>query len=1479
MAYAIIGVAKLKGSAISSSDSHSDRTRETPNADEELLDKNIYLRGGKTPLRDLLDENFKTFGGKQRKDAVECLEFLCTASPEFFFSEEDKVEEKTNRFVEKIEEFIKVLDKKGITVVKALVHFDETTPHAPIYGVPRDETGTLNSKYHTGTRTKMANFHDEYARVMKPLGLKRGRRRSHATHQDVKQFYNTIISQAEVEIAAQTIPDPPALMRNFVHLEEYKQQVIESVKAEIVPQITRIRNQAMLTNHYKGFKEAAEERAARLENELKTKEAELKLKDDKLAESHSKLQKFEAVKRNFAKTKEPLTVFEIKHSDLPLIEISRIFASQIGTPSKTGEAYFSDGAGRLSFYVEGNRAFDLSGETYAETSIELSQKILKEQGRSGNIPEVIAGLAGHFTDEEITAAVSCYAYQKAHVNLREAAVGGDVETVDGKAAGKTFISIQRESANEEWVEVKTDSLSGEVLQTDNVDDDEELFEVLNRVLPAEKVKTVSSPSLLIAETPSDERENQNDTATNEIFTEKKQSYKEAGKIDSKQRPDTNPAQKILDKSAEGTEKSENLKDPIETKSVANKTAEPKSVSRADTNTDTSPSEQKNDSTVISEINKSERINAILRQRLFGNSEKTDESSEISESSKTSEILNQSVAIPDLTEEPLVKESVRSVPVKNEQLEIDDKKQSKELALKENASPELKAGNEAVKNEVIIETVSEQKFQPSSAEEPQHATISESLEDKVTADALSEKPNNSEETQNREATVAGLNISASKLAGEEKSDSGIEPVYQSDVEKNLSRQLGIELVAEIELRKSQYDAARFVRNINDERLKITADIGKGIQLRTISRADLLRERSAIAQNSVASAKQSGILGMIADDEGKTIEVVEKAQYVKELKKAGLMQKLWADALDKAITEETARVEEKTENASAALEKEQSATKAVAEKIGIKNIEVIKPTLPPEKVWLEQIEAVKRGDAEIFIRLEEINRAAGASRPKDAYERLRAMEAVASVNARRENHDLAEWVGQTEAGKERIIINVRAEQGVLKIENWRVKKIDQTGEQLTGQIREENKIAADKIAVVNEAALRPLINKINPFQNQRGAAWLTQPKEMLNAHLNPIEIIRNDSAVQVVRAVAVYIESKGKEKEFNKIADSVIREAKILRQQLAPETSGNNADRLTDAVKTAIQSEEILRENLKVDSSATAALLETPQRAFTDAELKQIDSIAIETGDAKEALEYLDLVSKDAVFAEAAAETKETVNSKSLLSEARAAWEARQSIECIKTFSDGSVDVEINPAQFNRALDVIEMANVFEAFQSPAAQKSIISYLSLEEAEQVRKLLGGNNQLAEPLNNQINNLGFDLMRNLEPPLTAAEQRIFKEMAFTQETQARFDSIARSEQFLDRMAQQSESLAANEMTFQMQAHNLTITNPSDKYEAEQSKFWENDRLQREAKIAEERAAKRLTMTESERAQADAADLEEAEAFKAEQSEDMAEGRTLIL
>lgn len=225
MAFAILRMEKLKGGAIGRSGKHADRKQETPNADREKLEDNIYIIGKREDdLRELVDAAIKEAGGKPRRDSVECIEFFIGASPEHFDKPTKEIE-----FIKKSEEYMDALGKRGFKFVKAVAHLDETTPHVSAYAVPLDDKGKLNAKYHLGGyKERMAQYQDEYAEVMKPLGLERGIRESKAKHIEIQDYYKRISQfedlARELEISKQNQSRSDELLQTTTRLLDQQMQ-------------------------------------------------------------------------------------------------------------------------------------------------------------------------------------------------------------------------------------------------------------------------------------------------------------------------------------------------------------------------------------------------------------------------------------------------------------------------------------------------------------------------------------------------------------------------------------------------------------------------------------------------------------------------------------------------------------------------------------------------------------------------------------------------------------------------------------------------------------------------------------------------------------------------------------------------------------------------------------------------------------------------------------------------------------------------------------------------------------------------------------------------------------------------------------------------------------------------------------------------------------------------------------------------------
>ena len=198
MSLAICRIAKLKKSNLAGSDAHVSRTRETQNADPSLTANNrsIIATDDRSPLQDLVTAKIAaTHQGAVRSNAVHAVEFLLSASPDYYRPDEPTAYGvyDPGRLEAWVQCNIKWLaDQYGNRIVRAELHMDEATPHIHAYLVPIDGKGQLNCRGIFGERKNMFALQDSYAAAMEPLGIERGQRGSTAEHTAVKEYYTTV---------------------------------------------------------------------------------------------------------------------------------------------------------------------------------------------------------------------------------------------------------------------------------------------------------------------------------------------------------------------------------------------------------------------------------------------------------------------------------------------------------------------------------------------------------------------------------------------------------------------------------------------------------------------------------------------------------------------------------------------------------------------------------------------------------------------------------------------------------------------------------------------------------------------------------------------------------------------------------------------------------------------------------------------------------------------------------------------------------------------------------------------------------------------------------------------------------------------------------------------------------------------------------------------------------------------------------------
>lgn len=250
MSYAILRTAKLKSMGeIGGSLAHNYRTRDTPNADASRTPDNEH-QGGETP-EEVMQAIRERLPEKRRSDAVLCVEYLITASPEHFQGNDGAA------YFASAVEWLK--DKHGAAnVVATSIHKDETSPHLVAYVVPLDAQGKLNAKQYLGGKAKLSAMQTDFAeQVGRKHGLERGLEGSRATHTTIREYYGRI-GVAQEKTPSVDVPEPTLGER--MNAKAYGDRVAQAVLDQLAPELRQLRAKAAETDAAK--REAKQARAA-----------------------------------------------------------------------------------------------------------------------------------------------------------------------------------------------------------------------------------------------------------------------------------------------------------------------------------------------------------------------------------------------------------------------------------------------------------------------------------------------------------------------------------------------------------------------------------------------------------------------------------------------------------------------------------------------------------------------------------------------------------------------------------------------------------------------------------------------------------------------------------------------------------------------------------------------------------------------------------------------------------------------------------------------------------------------------------------------------------------------------------------------------------------------------------------------------------------------------------------------------------------
>ena len=263
--YAIMRFAKYKGPEIGNIEAHNERTKEkyasNPDVDTSRSKYNFHLVKPPGKYRAESERQIAAAGCRTRKDSIRMIETLFTASPEFF---KGKKRAEIRVFFEEALHFLEQHQSKE-TIISAVVHMDEKTPHMHLSFVPLTADGRLCAKEIVGNKKKLTQWQDRFWEHM------------------VKKYPDLERGESASETGRDHIP--PRLFKEAVHLNRMKEQILklmtdtnllnkkskmeelEALLDKYVPATEALRTK--LRKYDKAYKALSDENSA-LEAELQT---------------------------------------------------------------------------------------------------------------------------------------------------------------------------------------------------------------------------------------------------------------------------------------------------------------------------------------------------------------------------------------------------------------------------------------------------------------------------------------------------------------------------------------------------------------------------------------------------------------------------------------------------------------------------------------------------------------------------------------------------------------------------------------------------------------------------------------------------------------------------------------------------------------------------------------------------------------------------------------------------------------------------------------------------------------------------------------------------------------------------------------------------------------------------------------------------------------------------------------------------------
>lgn len=295
--YAILRFAKYKGPEISGIESHNERTKEkynsNPDIDTSRSHLNFHLVTPERKYRAEAERQIAEAGCRTRSDSVRVVEALITATPDFF---KGKKKSEIKEFFQEALEFIKQ-NQNPETIISAVVHMDEKTPHMHLCFVPLTEDKRLCAKEILGNKKKLTQWQDRYWEhmVKKFPNLERGisaseTGRNHIPPRIFKEMTRLTKQMKKLDAMLSDV--------KFTNYKERTAQIadfLEKYIPDVAAMDTQMKKYEKYFNTSESEKKALKKKNADLTEELKKSQKESTLKKIQEARLQSDYQQVKAI--------------------------------------------------------------------------------------------------------------------------------------------------------------------------------------------------------------------------------------------------------------------------------------------------------------------------------------------------------------------------------------------------------------------------------------------------------------------------------------------------------------------------------------------------------------------------------------------------------------------------------------------------------------------------------------------------------------------------------------------------------------------------------------------------------------------------------------------------------------------------------------------------------------------------------------------------------------------------------------------------------------------------------------------------------------------------------------------------------------------------------------------------------------------------------------------------------------------------------